>query len=530
MHRLCLPRHPKPISCIELFIDMQPSHSYPCLARTRGLIKKNGVRNMTIFTRKGIEVVCAKILDSRFTAYFLASIIIGVHYTPLLKFYFFADDFNFLYRAKYHFSFYNVFIYQFFHGFFYRPIAEGCLYGFFYSLFGINPIGFRAVIICVLLLNVLLVYELSLLITKRRYIACAACIFYVTRVALALAVLWIAAGFEELACTFFILLTILFYLLHLGNNSRFLYLAGIMTALLAQLSKESAIVIPLVIVMIECLMHHGNVNVQNLKKAFLKVIPFCIIAAIPLMRLALDTDFAKHRENVYVTSLSFHVLLKNSFYFITQSFNNTPELLLAAVFLAAAFLCLFNKAYQIKHVCFACGLLAAAILPFLTLTGELSSYYLSFFLAGLSLLLSIGIKNISKLFPKIKFYLVLTFMFLNIFSLNTSISRSHNFKGYYDVGMIASNAIRDLKQDHADLPDGSLIFIKNSDRNLFWALGRGTLVKIIYNNTVVVYFQGISKKKILPAVCSHIYVYTYENKRLSFVGYQKGAALEELVN
>ncbi|MCX5905218.1 MAG: hypothetical protein NTV89_17500, partial [Proteobacteria bacterium] len=244
----------------------------------------------------------------------LTIVILALQYASFLNLNFIEADYTRLYMAKYYFSLYNVFIDQFFNSFFYRPLTNGLLYKIFYDVAGLNTACYRFFILLVFFLNTLLVYELTLLLCHEKYMAWSAAIFFVTRTALAQEVLVISCGFEDPVANFFILSTFVAYLLFAKNHTIGFYIAALLSAMLGILSRESAMVIPLIILLIECSCLKC-LNVRHVTKALIKVIPFSLVAACPLIRMILDTLFSRGRTVGYPTSFSLHYLLANLYFF-----------------------------------------------------------------------------------------------------------------------------------------------------------------------------------------------------------------------
>jgi len=456
--------------------------------------------------------------------------ILALQYASFLNLNFIADDYAYLYKAKYYFSLYNVFVDQFVNGLFYRPLTDGLLYKIFYSMAGLNPACYRAFILLVFFLNTLLVYELTLLLFHEKYIAWSAAVFFVTRIALAPEVLWIAIGFEDTVATFFILSTFVTYLLlHKKNTIIGFYIAALLSAVLGILSRESAMVIPLIIILIECSCLQC-LNFRLVTKVLIKVIPFSLVAACPLIRMITDTHFARARAGFYESGFSFHHFLANLYFFFQHSFNSSLEMYSAVIFLAVAFGTMRYTAEGVRLLAYACGVIFIGLMPYISLTTGLSTYYLSISLIGISMLFAVGIKNIAERFPAIQTVLVMSLVPLLGASSLLGLKTTKTLDDFFMSEKISSQAIAVFKKEFPALPEESFVYIENCDQPIRWSLQDSKALRLIYNNSVSVYFEGVSKRKMLPARCSGIYVFSSDNNKLHFKQYIKGVNLKSFLD
>lgn len=456
--------------------------------------------------------------------------ILALQYASFLNLNFIADDYAFLYKTKYYFSLYNVFVDQFLNGFFYRPIAEGLLYKIFYSIAGVNPACYRSFILFVFLLNTLLVYELTLLICHEKYMALSAAVFFVTRIALAVEVLWIATGFNDLVVTFFILSTFVSYLLYTKNHTIGFYIMAFLSAILGILSRESAMVIPLIILLIECSCLKC-LNVRHITKALIKVIPFSLLAALPFIRMNMDTLFSRAREGIYYgTGFSLHYILSNLYFFFRHSFNSTLEMCCVLIFLVAAFSGMLHAAEKRRQLAYAGGVIFIGIMPYIFVTTGLSTYHISISLIGLSMLFALGVKNIIERFPAvIRPVLIVSLVPFLMASFIIGLNTSKDLDYVFMCDKITSQAIGVFKREFPTLPEESLVYIENCDQPIRWCLQDSKVLRFIYDNTVTVFFEGVSKRTALPARCSGIYVFTSENNQLHFKKQIAGSSLKEFL-
>jgi hypothetical protein len=455
-------------------------------------------------------------------------VILALQYASFLNFNFVEADFRRLYEAKYYVSLYNVFVDQFFNGFFYRPLTNGLLFKIFYDLAGLNSAYYRSFILLIFFFNTLLVYELTLLLCHEKYMAWCAAVFFVTRTALAREVLCISCGFEDPIANFFILSSFVAYLWYSKNHAIGLYIAALLSAMLGILSRESAMVIPLIILLIECSSLNG-LNVRHVTKALIKVIPFSLVAACPLIRMVLDTHFSRTRALFYGPSFSLHCFLDNLYFSFLHFFNNSFEMYAAVIFLVVAFGRTRLDAKGIRQLAYACGIIIIGLMPYISLSTGLSAYYLSVSLIGISVLFALGIKNIAERFPVVRSALLVSLVPFFVVSFIIGLKTTTELDNMYKCEKISTQAIGVFKREFPTLPDESFVYIENCDQDIMWALQNKHALRFIYNNTLSIYFEAVSMRKALPEHCSGIYVFSYENKQVHFKKYIAGADLQRFL-
>lgn len=129
--------------------------------------------------------------------------------------------------------------------FFYRPI-QMLSYLFDYSLWGYNVFGYHLMNILLHILASLCVYWMISVIFKERALAFLTSIFYVVYPAHVEAVASISGRADSLAAIF-MLSSIVFYIKQSDSRGRFLFIACLFSYICALLSKESAIIMPVLL-------------------------------------------------------------------------------------------------------------------------------------------------------------------------------------------------------------------------------------------------------------------------------------------
>ena len=464
-------------------------------------------------------------LQSRILAYIIIFPLVFFLYWDVIEIFFFSDDFYFLYRAIYHFNFQDIFINQFFDGFFYRPLSFYFSFKLGYLLSGLNPIGYRLIILLLFSLTCILVYETVAIITKRKDLGFLAMLFFLTRAAHSSNLVWISAGFQQIEATFFMLASFYFFIHYKQSRSFGFYVGSLMCAFLGTLSRESAVVLPALIIVSEYMWGKSLKNFFS-KGPLLRILPFCFIATIPLLRLVLNTNLSLNQQKgAYATEFSLSIIIKNLSFAIVHSFNTVPEMCILTVWAIITVLC----RRQGKLVLSACGLFLTGIVTQLFLSNGLKERGLCFALVGVALLLSIGLKTVQARLPACKPYLVIILLTLFFTTFSTARLSSSICQTYLEIEQLSRKSIAYLKETFAEFPDKSFIYIQNGDEVLQRTLRDGKAIKIFYNDSITVCFEGLTKKKNLPKQCSGIYVFNYINNELQFTRFIDGKFLEEFL-
>jgi tetratricopeptide (TPR) repeat protein len=124
----------------------------------------------------------------------------------------------------------------------YRPLQMFSYY-LDYSAWGLNPAGFRLSNILLHLFNSLLVFYLLFLVFKKKLLAVSAALLFLAHPVHISTVAYISAR-ADLLSAFFILSSCVFFIKFLASGRRALYVLSLLSAGLALLSRENALLIP----------------------------------------------------------------------------------------------------------------------------------------------------------------------------------------------------------------------------------------------------------------------------------------------
>ena len=451
-----------------------------------------------------INKLAEKFFHNRGFSYLLIFAVVAILYHSSLQYNFISDDYGLIERAKNGFNFYNIFVVKFLQRHFYRPITCDVFYSISYNLFKLNPLGYRIVCLALFILNNCLVYEIARRLTKRRGLAIITSIFYVSRGAHSQAIYWIAAGYQESGMAFFVLCSIFLYLQFLHHGNKLFYVSSLICSIFALLSKEASVILPLLILIIEIYVQEFN-TAFNLKTLIRRVAPFFMVTLLYFARVYIIGKMAAGGfGGFYKMEFSLYVLLKNIAYYITLSVNTQVEIFMVCILVFLALLKGENRKYAIFSILW----FFIGLLPFVFLEKHGRPYYLSVSLVGFSFLLSIGIKYICDRIYSMRYVLGLILLFICIICARINIANDQYIKNIDVYEKFTSNFLSDLKHSFPSFPDGSLIYIKDSNYGICWLLCYGAVIKLNYENNISVYFEGLSKK--LPVKYSHIYYFNYD--------------------
>lgn len=199
----------------------------------------------------------------------------------------------------------------------YRPLTTQVFYFLDRAFFGLNPIGLHVIAFLVFFGLLYLVYVLANLLLADKKIAVFTALLY-SLSATHFGHLYYLATFQELGMTFFVLLSCIFFV----NKKLFL---SILFFVLALLSKETAVVTPVLIGFIFWFFAKNKKTKFDLKPLLRKLAPFFIILFIYFLFRVFSYGFAK--GDTYIWDFSIKRLANTVFWYLVWSLN-LPETLL----------------------------------------------------------------------------------------------------------------------------------------------------------------------------------------------------------
>jgi len=461
------------------------------------------------FSNKDIKKNFKNFFKNRIFAYLSISTLILVLYYPSFECHFWTEDFALIDYVKNNFSFYNTFVTNFFNGLFYRPLPNDISFLISYTIFELNSAGYKIINIILFILNSILVYEITILLTKSKFLAFTTSIIYLTRGAHLKAIYWIAAGFQTNGVAFWMFSTVLLYLQYIKSKNKLFYISSLLCSIFAMLTKEIGIVLPALILLTEAYTQRSK-QYFNFKNLVLRIIPFSLITLLfYLPRIYILRSLILNSP--YEMQFSLVAFFKNIAYYAFNSFNNYLEIFLLGTLILITLISSKNR----KYALFSVAWFFIGLLPHLFIATHNECYYLATSLFGFSIILSIGLRCIYEKFGlcSIKYSLTIVLLSVCIISARINIDSSKYVKKFHAYQQSVNTFLSDLKQDFPSFPDNSLIYIKDSPSYLVRLLGWGGVISLNYKNKVTVYFEGNSKK--LPAEYDHIYYFKFDENDLA---------------
>ncbi len=392
---------------------------------------------------------------------------------------------------------------------FYRPLSTQVFFWSFHSLFGLKHFFYHTFVLISFALSLYLIYKLALLLLPRKQQALVVLLIYSFSVT-HFTRLYFLSAFQEILLTIFIVSALYNHIKNRSSQTTTYFI-------LALLSKETAIVLPALLVLVDVYLKKLNYH---------KYTPYIVISLIYLyLRLVI---FQGVSGDSYVWDFSFLKASNTLFWYTLWSFG-APEFLvdyvasglkivpkfftdfrslsypiIASITLTISSFILiiilqFNKIKSNKSLpALMLGFLwfFITLLPVLFLPWHKFQLELTLPLIGFAIILSqfINLKNnLSKLF-------LILFLGLNLFSYYLTYPR------HYSVGRakIARNIYTYLKQNYPKPPVSSYFEFVNdtanygshwgSSKQIAYSLSYSDFFKVFYKNkTIKVYYQDFSK-------------------------------------
>ena len=296
------------------------------------------------------------------------------------------------------------------------------------------------------------------------------------------------------------LFCILCYLYFIQKNKKLYYSISIISFVLALLSRENSVVLPVIIILMEVVLRKSKV-----KHILRRVSPFVMLDLIFLLRFyIMQTRYPVGNYNVVFSA---EVFLGKLLYYSKWCFNSPVDATVIIVALIPGIIFLLSRKEK-NLIMFSVGWFLIGLLPFLGLatvpSGKYPTYYLDIALLGFSLLISAGMIYYYKTFPRAKYIVALLVFGVVIFSAALDIRKKveqihQNQKTYISL-------LSCLENSFPNFPDNSLLYIRGRDlrdlRRIYYLLGSGDAISLHYDN-VSFYFEGLDNQ--LPSEYSQIY-------------------------
>lgn len=370
---------------------------------------------------------------------------------PALKLNFYADDYSFVETAgrsslPQYLSFY--FDPRAQTGW-YRPM-QGMLFGVEYVLFGVNPIGYHFVNLLVHLANCLLLFAIVRRVAKRWRVAFVAVLIYAALPLYSVSVFW--PGDADFILTFFYLAALLGWIRFLQEGKRAFYIAAFVSFLLALLTKEFGVTLPVILFLADRLLIHQSISRRMLVRCY---IPFLAVW-IFYLPLELYIQSRSVLTQLYGYGLGSHTFSNLFQYLAWLAFPwGLPEPINYIWLGIAAFLALyFLVAKKIVWLAF---LGVAAVLTFLPVINFPWFFTRYLYLSVMACAVMLGILIDWVWTQRKRFFIAFSVGIALVVAVN-SFGTTNAANDFAEIGRQTRVAFRDISQRHATFPDDTLLY------------------------------------------------------------------------
>jgi hypothetical protein len=388
----------------------------------------------------------------------------------------------------------------------YRPIANQLYYFIGIKAFSLDPFPMRLLLLGNYLINIFLVWYVILELSKSDLISGIAACLYSASAALFAGIYLV--GVQERPLTLFFLLSVILFIRFVKYQKTIFYIGSFLSFILAILSKESAVVMPLIFLYIVWfLAPYGRKITPG--KSFVYILPLILIDLAILFFKFYSFGFAQ--GDSYVWQLSPRII--NTFAWYSLWSVNIPEMfvdyigpglhinpnlikywgtetMMVIILFTAVIMSLVITAWKNRHTFTAADkkLIVLGVVWFITSISPVLGlplhkfpHYLSIPLAGTAMTLAVIISR-SLTFRAVKRFLMAFFL---LYLINFSISaRTH----WAYTGQLTARRVHEYVQSYLkrwSLPVTLVFYDTPKDTKLPW-LPSATLKTVLSDNS---YFQ-----------------------------------------
>ncbi|MBI3537486.1 MAG: glycosyltransferase family 39 protein [Chloroflexi bacterium] len=335
--------------------------------------------------------------------------------------------------------------------FWYRPLY-GILLGIEYFFFRAAPEGYHAGQIILHLGNALLLFAIIWKLTRRWRVALIAALFYATVPVSSSAVFWVAVQ-DPLAVLFF-LAAIWFWIDYLQSRRARAYIGALIAFILAVLSKETSILLPGILVLVNRWLVRDKATAREL---IARYSVFAVLLAA-LLVIEYRVQASAYFPNRWGYSLGAHVAINGARYFALLAFPwQLPEPLnyFWLAFVVAALIVVARRGHA-RAFLFLGAFAFAAILPALFFPTDF--FYPRYLYAATivsAILFALGVEALW--FIAARYRMLIALGALGVIALNSAQT--------IQAGLIAAEEgrqmrvpLRDIYQDHPAFPADTFLY------------------------------------------------------------------------
>jgi hypothetical protein len=423
----------------------------------------------------------------------------------------------------------------------YRPLANEPIESILFPIAGLNPFPYRIPVYAVFIAITAEVYALALALTKRSLAAAIAVFFFVVHSVNAYTTFDV--GFmPELLYTLFYLAATLAYLRYLDNADKTAYRISLICFIGSLLSKEAAVTLPAALFLAHLLFGPASQGLrQRFVQAIRSTVPHTLILAVYLLFVVgylrvqslslntlFDTSFVPNPGD-YIPVLN-SAALKNADVSFSWAFNlpraeqwthlsaGMVDYLqyFRALVLVLTTVLLFKAKRNV--VLYGWAWFWIALIPALPLVSHFVPYYLFLPVAGVSLIVGIGLAGFYDVINRTRIPIAAaTLVFLLgglLYVTSRTIRADIEHNGLLGASAtFAHNTLNDLRAFYPQLPANSTIFFADGQAPLSWQHDSGGLIKMAYGVDIPVLYESLGHS-IDPNVKNPL-VFAVRNGRLT---------------
>jgi hypothetical protein len=378
--------------------------------------------------------------------------------------------------------------------FFYRPIDKTIVY-FLYQLFSFQPQGYHLFILFIHFLTVVGVYYLSKQLFKNKVLGFLTAVLFALHPVHHENIYW----FSTLSVTisaFFMIYVVLSYMHFREKASKISYGIAILLSILALLTYEIAVIMPLLLMAVDIFIMKPKRN----RKLFYEYLPFIILVPLYFAIRAFANAFSGGGDYSYnLLNLPFNVvgnyigyiglfLSGNSaipvYAMLRDSLRNQPLLAAAILILVGIILCIIGFTFRkkllrilknqyIMIICFGMIFAAISLLPFLGL-GNIAPRYFYLASVGFSLAFVALLQYIGSFTPKTiqKHLMVILIVLVTVISFCFYKEDQHMAQQWNTAGKITEHVLKFFRVDYESFSNKTQVYfvgapLKYNDAWLF---------------------------------------------------------------
>lgn len=424
---------------------------------------------------------------------------------------------------------------------FYRPIPTQFYFYFGKLIFGFNPFGFHLINFFIFSLNIFLVYRLIKMISRNETVGLIASVFFAVN-STHFAPLYSPAYIHELFYVLFGVLTVERFLIWNTNHHSRNYIFSIAFFILALMSKETAVVLPAILILVHLFFERQ----KKFGFSFKIFLPFLVILAGYLIAhfyyygiasgpsyqimigkqtfniLAWYFFWALSTPNILIDFVGPGLKLSNVFFQVAGG-NGWLFILLFPILLLLFLILLFQSFKSSKLILFGILWFIIGMIPLIIFPLHKLATEQAFSLVGLSLSLAVlYFVNLKAGYVRKLFSLSLIIIYFLIATNSILLARRTHW--IVRSAKQARTVIDYIKTNYPNLSEAAVIYFRNgeikipqygSSKQVYQSLGNGVGLKIALNRpNLQLYFEDIK-----PPAKTVIGENTIELDSSKFLGY-----------